>query len=75
MLTYKIIAVKILLYRAYHILSNYLNFHNELEYLKSYFINNGHLSAILHKITNEFLSKMYSKESKLNFDVRKLTTF
>ena len=72
-LLYKISALKTLLYRAYHILTNYINLHNKLEYLKHFFVKNRYPSEIFHKITNEFLSKIYNGESKQNFGVPKLT--
>ena len=74
-LIYKISAIKTLIYRAYHISSSYINFHNEVEKLKSFFINNGYPSTLFQKITKDFLSKIYSDESKLNFDIPKLPLY
>ena len=74
-LIYKISAIKTLIYRAYHISSSYINFHNEVEKLKSFFVNNGYPSTLFQKITKDFLSKIYSNESKLNFDIPKLPLY
>ncbi|MEL6606571.1 MAG: reverse transcriptase domain-containing protein, partial [Cyanobacteria bacterium J06614_10] len=57
---YKVNSIKTLLNRAYNISSNYLVLHEEIEKLRSYFINNHYKSETFFKIVREFLSAKFS---------------
>ena len=59
---YKINALQTLIYRAYHLSSNYLKFHNEINFLHSFFHNNGFPSNMFYKYVKQFLNKQ--KEDK-----------
>ena len=61
-INFKINAIKTLVYRAYHLCSNYALFHIELEFLKQFFIDNGFPSKLFYSITRNFIDKtMYLK--------------
>ena len=57
---YKLNAVRTLIYRAYHLSSTYINFNNEIKFLKTFFHNNCFPSHIIDTITKKFLSKIYN---------------
>ena len=59
---YKINAMQTLIYRAYHLSSNYLKLHNEINFLHSFFHNNGFPSNMFYKYVKQFLNKQ--KEDK-----------
>lgn len=48
-----------LIHRAYHISSNFLLFHRELEYLKTFFINNAFPLQLFCKRIHSFLENVY----------------
>ena len=52
---FKINAIKTLIHRAYNISSNYLLLHQEFEFLKSYFINNGYPLFLILSVIRKFL--------------------
>lgn len=56
---YKLNAIKTLLYRAYHLSSNYQLFHNELMFLKNFFISNGYPLFLVEKCINKFLNNIF----------------
>ena len=56
---YKINAVRTLIFRAYTLSSSYLNFTNEIDFLKNYFHGNGFPSNIFYKYVRLLLSKIY----------------
>ena len=56
---FKINAIKTLIYRAYHICSSYLAIHNEIEFLKKFFHDNGYPDSIFLKQIKQFLDKIY----------------
>ena len=58
-LLYKLNAVRTLIYRAYHLSSNYINFDNEINFLKTFFHNNCFPSHIIDTITKKFLTRIY----------------
>ena len=57
---YKINAIKTLIFRAYALSSTYVNFTNEIDFLKNYFFDNGFPSNIFYKYVRLFLSNVYS---------------
>ena len=59
-LKYKINLIKTLIHRAFSISSSYLNFHQEVEFLKNLLINNGFKLSIILKQIRKFLEKQYS---------------
>lgn len=58
---YKLNAIKTLLYRAYHLSSNYEFFHAELMYLQNFFISNGFPTFLIDKTINKFLNNIFCK--------------
>lgn len=61
---FKLNAIKTLIFRAYHISSNFTFFHNEIVYLKQLFSNNGYPSKIVDVFVKKFLNKIYSSATK-----------
>ena len=59
---YKINSIKTLIYRSFHLSSTYLNFHNDITFLKKFFIDNGYPSNLFHNILKTFLNKTYIQE-------------
>ena len=64
-LQYKLSACKTLIYRAYKLCSNYVLFHDELEYLKTYFTNNNFNAFTIEKMIKNFLDKIYKPPMKV----------
>ena len=56
---YKINAIRTLIFRAYNLSSSFLNFTNEINFLKNYFCDNGFPSDTFYKYVRLFLSKIY----------------
>ena len=56
---FKINSIKTLLHRAYQLTSNFNLFHEEIVFLRSYFINNGYTCAIFNKHVKSFLNNIY----------------
>ena len=56
--TYKINAIKTLLHRAYKLSSNYLNFTEEVEYLRNFIYNNSFLSDFDERQVFKSLNKI-----------------
>jgi len=58
-LTYKINAIKTLIYRAYHLSSSYLNFNKEIVFLREFFSNNGFPLNIFENHVCKFLDNVF----------------
>ena len=71
---YKINAVRTLIFRAYNLSSSYLNFTNEINFLRNYFHGNGFPSEIFYKYVRLFLSKIYHPSPMIT-TVKKLTIY
>ena len=56
----KINTVRTLIFRAYNLSSTFLNFTNEINFLKNYFFDNGFPSDIFYKYVRLFLSNIYN---------------
>lgn len=56
---FKVNSIKTLLYRAYRISSNFLLMHQEFEFLKSYFTNNGFPLPLIESQIKSFLHSRY----------------
>ena len=69
---FKVNSIKTLIYRAYHISSSYLNFHNEITFLKKFFYNNGYPTHLFDNLLNAFLNKVYTAKSKVHTVPKKL---
>jgi len=59
---YKINSVKTLITRAYNLCSTWNAFHNELLFLKNFFITNGYPLQLCDKITKTFLCKKFTNQ-------------
>ena len=57
---YKINSIKTLINRAYNICSTWSAFHEEMTFLKNFFMSNGYPSFLFHKVTNNFLCNKFS---------------
>ncbi|KAG1698807.1 hypothetical protein GQR58_005637 [Nymphon striatum] len=57
---FKINAIKTLIYRAYHLCSDYTSLNSEFNFLHIFFSQNGFPSHLVHKNINHFLSKIYN---------------
>ena len=55
--TFKINAIKTLLYRCYHLSSDWLAVHTEIDFLIKFFKNNKFPSHIIHRNVRNFLNK------------------
>ena len=62
--SYKTNIILTLLHRAYITCSSWVNIHNEIEYLKEYFSQNGYPAPIIHRYINHFLSKLHTPSPK-----------
>jgi len=56
---FKINSLKTLLYRGYRISSNYINMHNEFEFLKDFFYKNGFPLGLIHSHISKFLNNVF----------------
>ena len=71
---FKYSAIKTLIFRAFHICSNYCRFHYELEFLKNFLTKNGYPTSIFYKLVKDFLNKTFSKKTNC-FEVSKLQLY
>ena len=60
---FKINCIKTLLARAYNICSSFDLFHNEINFLKTYFSNNGFPSCLFFSHVRKFLDSKYTASS------------
>ena len=56
---FKLNALKTLLHRAYTLTSCYAYFHNEINFLKRYFYDNGYSNDLFYKLVNRYLNNKY----------------
>ena len=63
-LIYKINAMKTLIYRAYHLSSDYFKFNNEIHFLKTFFHNNGFPDNMFFRCVKQFLNKQIENKPK-----------
>ena len=71
---YKQNLISIMVYRAFHICSNYMNFHIEIEFLRDIFQKNGYPLNFFQNIVSRTLRKIYKPYGSyevLKFDVPK----
>ena len=61
---YKRNIIVCLIMRAYNICSNYLNFTNELEFLRKYFLANGFPISFIEKNIRETLNNIFVKKER-----------
>ena len=61
---FKLNTFQTLFYRAFNLSSNYFIFHNEVMFLKDFFINNGFNSDIFFKQLKIFLNKTFSPNTE-----------
>ena len=61
---FKINAIKTLLYRAYSVCSDYITMHDEFNFIKNFFLNNGFPESLIDSIIKKFLNKMLTKEKR-----------
>ena len=52
---FKINAIKTLLYRAYSVCSDYITMHDEFNFIKNFFLNNGFPESLIDSIIKKFL--------------------
>ena len=57
---FKINSIKTLLFRGYNICSDWLSFHKEMEFLKTFFLNNGYPPHIFYKTLKTFLNNIHT---------------
>ena len=65
---FKLNFIKTLVYKAYHICSSYANFHCEIEFLKTFFLNNGFPTNLFYSVVNKFLFKYYEPSNNDSSD-------
>ena len=73
-LKYKLSACKSLIFRAYKLCSNYILFHQELEYLREYFRNNNFNEFIFDNLVGKFINNIYKPITKVP-SVQKLNQY
>jgi len=59
---YKINSIKTLITRAYNLCSNWSSFHDEMNFLKDFFVRNGYPLYLFDKMTKTFLCKKFSNQ-------------
>ena len=74
-INFKINGIKTLIHRAFHLTSNYINFHNEIEYLQTFFFNNGYPKHIFSKILKAFLNNIFSPKTPIITVNKKIVYF
>ena len=57
---FKINSIKTLLYRCYALSSNWLSFHEEVEFLKTFFQNNGYPLNLINNCVTKFLDRLFA---------------
>ena len=72
---FKISAIKTLIYRAFHISSNYEMFHDELMFLKNFFQNNGYPLFIVEDCIKKFLDNIFNSSKLIPLTVPKLIMY
>ena len=71
---FKFSAISSAIYRAYHISSSHMCLHEELEFIKNFFSENGFPVKIVSSFIRKFLNARYLKIPK-TFDVPKLERY
>ena len=71
---YKLNSIKTLLNRAYDICSSYLIFHEEVEFLRGYFVKNNYKLDTFYDVLRNFLSKK-RVVTPAKYDVPKLVKY
>jgi hypothetical protein len=56
---FKLNACRTLIYRAFHLSSNWISFHNEIKFLTTFFKDNCYPDGLLHSFTKTFLNDSY----------------
>ena len=56
---FKINSCKTLIHRAFSLCSNWMSFHEEIRFLKTYFMNNCYPAHVFTKATREFLDNIF----------------
>ena len=70
---YKLSTVNTLINRAFTICSSYTNFHKEIQFLESYFVNNLFPRYVFNNILKKFLNSKYrTKTTSMNVDRQSL---
>ena len=62
-LNLKINNIKTLIFRAFRLCSNWHDFHREIEFLCSYFRNNGYPDVVIFNQINRFLNSIFIKKT------------
>ena len=61
---FKINAISTLIHRAFHLCNNFHNIHNEFQFLRKFFKNNGYPVHLIDRQIGKFLNKLYDKKPK-----------
>ena len=72
---YKISCIKTLIYRAYHISSNYINFDKEIKFLHNFFSTNKFPTNLFNIQLKRFLNNIYKPASQPKITVPKQKIF
>ena len=72
---FKINGIKTLIHRAFHLTSNYINFHDEIKYLQTFFFNNGYPRDLFLKTLKQFLNRIFSPKTPHSTVSKKLIYF
>ena len=56
---YKVSCIRTLIHRAFKICSSYQSFHEEVEFLKTFFTNNNFPMKLINKVIKHFLNKQF----------------
>jgi len=73
-LLYKLNAIKIFIYRAYHLSSSYLALNTEFDYLGEFFLKNAFNLDTVYQLQQNFLNKIYHPSIN-NITVPKQTVY
>jgi len=59
-------SIQTLIHRAYRICSDYHSLHNEFDFLRRFFVDNGYPSFLVNKYVRRFLDNLYNSKQSVN---------
>ena len=63
---FKLNCIRTLIFRAYSLASDYVNFHLEVEFIKRFFQDNGYPVNLVDKLVGTFLDRIYNREPPMS---------
>ena len=72
---FKLNSIKTLIHRSFHLSSSYINFHEEIDRLRTIFTKNSYPVHLFNSILKNFLSKQFSDRPQTQQTVNKLSFY